>query len=513
MKKYEPLTTESAWTFDLIHDYYSHLERIATEKYGIDFYPNQIEVITSEQMLDAYSSVGMPINYSHWSFGKDFIAQHDMYRAGQMGLAYEIVINSNPCISLCMEENSMLMQVLVMAHACFGHNSFFKNNYLFKEWTNADSIIDFLDYSKKYISDCEEKYGIDAVEDLLDSCHAIKTYGVDKYKRPSKLSHEDEMKKKEERNEYNQKQQNDLWRTLPQSSKAEDADEKVRFPEEPQENILYFIEKNAPNMETWQREIVRIVRKMSQYFYPQMQTQVGNEGWATFWHYTLTHDLYDEGLITEGNMLEFYTNHTAVVNQPAYNSKFYSGINPYALGFEMFNDIKRVSMEPSDEDLEWFGDQWWVGCGDWNKAIHWAMENFKDESFIHQFLSPLVIRKLGLFSVLDDYRESKLEISAIHETQGYKHVREALSNQYNIGLKIPDIQVYNVDVMGDRTLTLRHYESNKMGLEHDDTIETMKHIRRLWGFDVALETVTPSDDVVAIYEVTETDTYIDIFID
>ena len=61
-----------------------------------------------------------------------------------MGLAYEIVINSDPCIAYLMEENSMTMQALVIAHAGYGHNSFFKNNYLFKTWTSADAIIDYL---------------------------------------------------------------------------------------------------------------------------------------------------------------------------------------------------------------------------------------------------------------------------------------------------------------------------------------------------------------------------------
>ena len=84
-----------------------------------------------------------------------------------------------------------------------------------------------------------------------------------------------------------------MWRTLPQRQEAEQIVTEQRFPEEPEENLLYFIEKNAPLLEPWQREIVRIVRKIGQYFYPQRQTQVMNEGWATFWHYTLLNTLYD----------------------------------------------------------------------------------------------------------------------------------------------------------------------------------------------------------------------------
>lgn len=105
----------------------------------------------------------------------------------------------------------------------------------------------------------------------------------------------------------------------------------ARYPSEPQENILYFIEKNAPLLEPWQREVIRIVRKIAQYFYPQRQTQVMNEGWATFWHYTLLNDLYDEGLVNDGFMMEFLQYHTSVVYQPSFDSPYYSGINPYAL--------------------------------------------------------------------------------------------------------------------------------------------------------------------------------------
>ena len=112
--------------------------RVAGE-FGLDTYPNQIEIITSEQMLDAYASSGLPIGYPHWSYGKEFIRNEQAYRRGMQGLAYEIVINSNPCIAYLMEENTMATQALVIAHACYGHNSFFKGNHLFRQWTAADA--------------------------------------------------------------------------------------------------------------------------------------------------------------------------------------------------------------------------------------------------------------------------------------------------------------------------------------------------------------------------------------
>jgi stage V sporulation protein R len=100
--------------------------------YGLDTYPNLIEIITSEQMLDAYASNGLPVGYPHWSYGKEFIRNEQAYKRGMQGLAYEIVINSDPCIAYLMEENTMATQALVIAHASYGHNSFFKGNHPFR---------------------------------------------------------------------------------------------------------------------------------------------------------------------------------------------------------------------------------------------------------------------------------------------------------------------------------------------------------------------------------------------
>ncbi|HGO5291574.1 TPA: SpoVR family protein [Photobacterium damselae subsp. damselae] len=474
------------WTFNLLEQYHQEIKRIA-KHYRLDTYPNQIEVITAEQMMDAYSSIGMPINYHHWSFGKRFIETERGYKHGQMGLAYEIVINSDPCIAYLMEENTITMQALVMAHACYGHNSFFKGNYLFKTWTDASSIIDYLLFARNYITDCEEKYGVDEVEKLLDSCHALMNYGVDRYKRPQKISLVEETARQKAREDYLQTQVNALWRTIPVHKELEQEKPKERFPSEPQENILYFFEKHAPLLEPWQREVVRIVRKVSQYFYPQKQTQVMNEGWATFWHYTIMNHLYDEGLVSERFIMEFLHSHTNVVAQPSYNSPYYNGINPYALGFAMFQDIRRICEKPTEEDKYWFPD---IAGSNWLDTVHFAMENFKDESFISQFLSPKVMRDFKLFAVDDNDRHNYVEISAIHNEEGYRMIREKLSSQYNLSNNEPNIQVWNVDLRGDRSLTLRYIPHNRIPLA-DSHKEVIKHLHRIWGFDVILEQEEP----------------------
>ncbi len=487
----EHLPAPSDWSFDLIETYHRTI-RATADRFGLDTYPNQLEIITAEQMMDAYASAGMPVNYRHWSYGKEFIATEKNYKRGHMGLAYEIVINSNPCISYLMEENTLAMQALVIAHAAYGHNSFFKGNYLFRMWTDAASIIDYLVYAKNYVAACEEKHGLDAVESFLDSCHALSNHGVDRYRRPSRKSLAQELSERIDREAYAQRQVNDLWRTLPRRAEKEGATpEAKRFPDEPQENLLYFIEKNAPLLEPWQREIVRIVRKVAQYFYPQRQTQVMNEGWATFWHHKLLNTMYDDGFLTDGVMMEWLTSHTNVIYQPPVGHRGYSGFNPYALGFAMYTDIKRICEAPTDEDRAWFPD---IAGKPWLPTLDHAMRNFKDESFIGQYLSPKLIRDLRLFAITDDEKQNEYEVSAIHDDAGYRRVREALSHQYDLGSREPNIQVWNVNLRGDRSLTLRHFQHNDRPL-HDSGQEVMKHVARLWGFGVHLESVNGKGDV------------------
>ena len=210
MRKSKLLYDTNDWNFDRIRSVDSAISEIARTELHLDTYPNQIEIIGSDQMLDAYSSHGLPLMYNHWSFGKHFIQQSYSYRRGYQGLAYEIVINSNPCISYLMEENSMTMQTLVIAHAAYGHNHFFKNNYLFRQWTDADGIIDYLAFAKNYISRCEEQHGYEAVTRTLDACHAIMNYGVDRFRRPRKPNKQQEEELQKQRSEYVQQQANIL---------------------------------------------------------------------------------------------------------------------------------------------------------------------------------------------------------------------------------------------------------------------------------------------------------------
>src|SRR5262249_38816712 len=286
----------------------------------------------------------------HWSFGKRFAREEALYRHGLQGLAYEIVINSSPCISYIMEENSMAMQTLVIAHAAFGHNHFFRNNYLFKQWTDADGILDYLTFARDFVARCEDSHGVVGVERVLDAAHALMNQGVHRYARRAKDNLGEERRRAEERRLHDERTYDDLWeRVVPPrqrgggrvvQSRGREAPAGPRRARErgdprrklglPEENLLYFLEKRAPRLQGWQRELIRITRHISQYFYPQKQTRMMNEGCATFVHYEILNRLHERGLITDGAFLEAMHSHTNVIFQPDFDDRRYNGINPYA---------------------------------------------------------------------------------------------------------------------------------------------------------------------------------------
>src|SRR5262249_37167941 len=137
------------------------------------------------------------------------------YRRGLMGLAYEIVINSSPCISYLMEGNTATMQALVIAHAAFGHNHFFKNNYLFKQWTDADGILDYLEFAKGYVAQRGRRLGRLGVEKTVDAAHALMPPGDDPYRGKRKLDLRPEEKRAGHRRPHQESAYNDRWRRVP----------------------------------------------------------------------------------------------------------------------------------------------------------------------------------------------------------------------------------------------------------------------------------------------------------
>ena len=483
------LSTGQEWNMDFIEKSWKVISKLAT-KYKWEGYQPQFEITSFEHMIDNYVFTGMPAMYSHWSFGEQKAKMYDKYIHGRMGLALEMIINSDPAICYLSEDNSACEQLLVMCHAAVGHSHFFKNNHLFKDGTDPKGIVDYVLYARDYIENCEQRYGENLVEVILDAAHSLRNHGIDKHKRPADKTKEKLRAKLKLRLEAEQENVNELYANysptrvnhVSQFIKTKIlANPKLYIPSDkfPEENLLYFIEKNSPILTSWQREILRIVRTLSQYFYPQMQTKVMNEGFASFVHFTLMNDLYDAGYVPEGYILEFCHSHSDVLHMLKWNDQNYHGLNPYKLGFEIFRDIRRMCEHPTPEDKHYFPE---LANQNWIDVVNDTVANYRDESFIKQFLSPSLVRKLRLFMLsnlradLDYYH-----ISGIQSDEDFEDVRTNLSAQFNISGTIPTIEVWYSDFLNAKDLVLVHTSNDESTLNHDQAEDTVDHVAQLWG--------------------------------
>jgi stage V sporulation protein R len=186
-------------------------------------------------------------------------------------------------------------------------------------------------------------------------------------------------------------------------------------------------------------------------------------------------------------MPEILHSHSSVVFQPEFDDPRYSGLNPYALGFNMMCDIKRIVTEPNDEDREWFPDL--AGTGDWRAALKYAWANYRDESFIQQYLSPKLIRDMRLFVLSDNSEEAFYRVANIHDERGYRRVRQTLARNYDPGTADPDLQVVDADMKGDRILRVQHTVRDGIPLDEKDRDQALKHLQHLWGYGVSLTAV------------------------
>ncbi len=232
---------------------------------------------------------------------------------------------------------------------------------------------------------------------------------------------------------------------------------------------------------------MRIVRNIGQYFYPQKQTKMMNEGCACYVHYAIMNSLYDKGLISEGAMMEFIDYHSRVVFQAEYDDQRYSGFNPYALGFAMMQDIHRICVDPTEEDHKWFPDI--AGNNEPVETLKEAWAHYRDESFILQFLSPKVMRDMRMFMIDDLSSSPHLEVAAIHDDNGYRKVRRSLARMHDISVREPDMQVVDVDIRGNRQLYIQHTEHEGIRLEKSEAEMTLGYIGQLWGYGVTLQAV------------------------
>lgn len=419
---------------------------------GLNCYEQEFELVSYEDMIAYEAYIGMPSHYPHWSFGKAYERIRTLNKYNLSGLPYEMVINSNPCIAYLMKDNSLLLQILTIAHV-YGHNDFFKNNRLFKSGTKAEYTIElFKNHAgriREYISD--PGIGYTKVEKILNAAHALR-YQCARTIGARKLRTE-EIKKRLQ--EGDKKAESCFPLLEPLAHKFFEETDMKRIPLEPEEDLLYFINTYG-RMEEWEKDIIDIVREETLYFIPQIETKIMNEGWASYWHFYLLNKI---GLPQQLHF-EFLKRHNQVV-------KPHEGhINPYYLGFKIFEDISKKNAEHPEKIFE-------------------VREIERDESFIRRYLTQELCCELKLYEYEKDGNE--YVVSEVADEEGWRKIRDTMAASAGVG-GIPLIKVTDW-MQKENTLLLEHIYDGRE-LEFNYANETLKHLVDLWGGRVILNTVT-----------------------
>nr|WP_278678542.1 SpoVR family protein [Clostridium paraputrificum] len=413
---------------------------------GLNFYPQEFEIIGFNEMLGYEAYVGMPSRYPHWSFGKSYEKNKTLYSFNLTGLPYEMVINSNPCLAYLMRENTLPLQILTMAHV-YGHNDFFKNNRLFKEGTRAKLALEMFKLDGEIIREYINAPGIgyEKVERILDAAHAIR-YNIGRV-----------IGRKEITDEEIRKNRIDDYKKAIENKSILDMDMVIeepildKIPLEPYDDVVGFIIKYG-KLEEWEKDIVRIVKRETEYFMPQIETKTMNEGWASYWHYNILKSLD----LPEGLHFEFLKRHNDVV------APILGGLNPYYVGFKMFEYIERR-----------YGKD----------KIFEVRDMERDASFIRRYLTQELCEELNLFQ----YGKKSFDyvIEEVSDEGGWKEIRDNLAFTAGLG-SIPYIRVTDLNTR-DLTLTLEHVYDGRE-LEATYAKETLKYVQQLWGYKVRLLT-------------------------
>jgi stage V sporulation protein R len=432
------------------------IEEIA-QKFGLNYYQQEFEVCDQDDMLAYMSYHGMPSHYPHWSFGKAFDKTKTMYKYNMTGLPYEMVINSNPCLAYLMVDNTLLLQILTIAHV-YGHNDFFKNNRMFVEGTDASYTLENFKSHANRIRNYIDTYGYKKVEKILDSAHAIQ-YQVNRTigektltTRELKQNIRDRVNKKDPYSLIKPKTDFDFNRVLLECSLEQTI-------VEPQEDLMQFM-INFSKLEDWEKDILNIVREETLYFIPQIETKIMNEGWASYWHYKILSELLGSSSEYQGLYIEFLKRHNQVIRPHA------KSLNPYYIGFKIFE---------------------WIDNNLGREKMFEVREMERDSSFIRKYLNFELCKEMNLISydhdryTREDYSKDTFTVTELSDDDGWRKVRNMLASSVGCQ-KMPVITVDNIKSKsgGVGSLILSH--RNEDGeLELNYLVETLKHLIDLWG--------------------------------
>ncbi|MEK9199637.1 SpoVR family protein [Ureibacillus sp. FSL E2-3493] len=453
-----------------LHKAIEEITEIAID-FGLDFFPMHYEICPAD-IIYTIGAYGMPTRFSHWSFGKQF---HKMKLQYDLGLSqiYELVINSNPCYAFLLDTNSLTQNKLIIAHV-LAHCDFFKNNVRFSN-TRRD-MVESMTATAERIANYEMLYGKDEVEQFLDAVLAIQEHIDPSIVRPNLLEYEDDIE--EEDSFVSKSPYDDLW----DLDKKEEPKPTVRykrkkFPPKPEKDLLLFIELYSRELEEWQRDILTMMREEMLYFWPQLETKIMNEGWASYWHQRIMRELN----LTTDETIEYAKLNAGVV-QPSKTS-----INPYYLGLKIFEDIEKRYDHPTEE-MRRMG----IKPGSGREKIFEVREIESDISFIRNYLTKELVEQEDMY--LFEKKGSDYKIT----DKDYRNVRDQLvSMRVNGGF--PYIVVENGDYLRNGELYLKHgYEGMELDPHYLENV--LPYIYQLWGRPVHLETFVEQKPVLYTYD-------------
>jgi stage V sporulation protein R len=435
------------------------------EQFGLDPFPQEFEMCDHEDMLSYMVYSGMPSHYPHWSYGKNFEKLKTLYDYGVSGLPYEMVINANPSIAYLMRDNSLALQVLTIAHV-YGHNDFFKNNFTFKSTHAQYTIESFKSHANRvrhYLED--PSIGLEKVEDVLDAAHALSL----------QCRRNLAIRKPSPSEEQDMKAEQALPVADPFSSihrRREHIEPDLRkVPLFPDEDLLIFVRDHNPQLAEWEKDLLTIVHEEAQYFVPQMETKIMNEGWASFWHKRILETLE----LPQSLHLEFIVRHTQVL-RPSPGS-----LNPYHVGMKIWEDIEKRWTNPSAEEIKEFGPRKKSSM----EKLFEVREVERDTSFLRRYLTEDLIRELNLFEY--NSRGNDQVVTRVADQDNWRQIKDTLIQNVGTG-SIPVIKVEDSDYKHNRTLLLKH-EHDGRDLQLDYAEKTLQYLQQLWGHEVVMETV------------------------
>lgn len=446
----------------------AEITEIATA-FGLDTYPMRYEICPAD-IIYTFGAYGMPTRFAHWSFGKQF---HKMKMQYDFGLSqiYELVINSDPCYAFLLDTNSLIQNKLIIAHV-LAHCDFFKHNVRFSN-TRRD-MVESMTATAERIAEYERLYGKDEVESFLDAVLAIQEHIDPSIMRPKLPVYEDE----EEVDVIRKTDYDDLWKLDHREDKSKLVlPYRKKFPPKPEKDLLLFIEEYSSELEDWQRDILTMMREEMLYFWPQLETKIMNEGWASYWHQRILREMD----LTSDETIEFAKLNANVV-QP---SK--TGINPYYLGVKIFEDIENRYNNPTKE-MKNLG----IKANSGREKMFEVREIESDISFIRNYLTKDLVKQEDLY--LFEKKNGNYEIT----DKDYENVRDQLVSM-RVNGSFPYIVVENGDYMRLGELYLRHgFEGTELDPHYLENV--LPYIHQLWGRTIHMETVVDEKQVLYTFD-------------